>query len=671
MLMGPSSANGPKSPGKEAWGGGTSWRAKDGARGGLFSPRGGPSEPLGSPAGPGAANEVIDKLYRFKSKAPIAERANAAVQSVTGKGELRHLDQSSSLSSGGPAVHPTPASADALAANASVVMQPLGNQPLQLTPHPRNNVLLGPPGVGTWSKGASAVPPAAQCAQPPPSQQALQPSQQALQPSVYVPPLMVLPPSIAPAEAPAIDPVVSPFSSRTASVDSVSVPPGVFIDARAPPGAAPGLYPAYDAAIVAAAAATLAALGPLDDSVVAACANATLDALVASLEAEAVSMRSLTMEDFELLRLVGKGGYGKVFQVRCKLNEMVYAMKVVDKASIEKYRSMDNIATELSILRTHAESRHPFILGLECAFQSESKLHFVMEYVPGGMLFAHLRSHEMFSEKMARFYAAEVMLGLQHLHALSIIYRDLKPENVLICADGNVKLCDFGLAAIGLTAPATHTSASGRPVLVGTTEYMAPEVLRRMQCGQAVDVWALGVLLYEMVTGEAPWWHKEQKELQRKIAHTKLRLPTWLTNEAKSIIRGLLTKDPAARLGVKEGSAAYTSDFDALKSHVFFRNLNFRMLAMCKLEAPFIPNLASPLDVSNFDSKYTLEAPVLSPLRRPLSADMAGQFEALALAYLSPDARDSMRHSLRVSTRLSCDSTRDSASSRDSRVETY
>ena len=158
---------------------------------------------------------------------------------------------------------------------------------------------------------------------------------------------------------------------------------------------------------------------------------------------------------------------------------------------------MDNISTELAILRAHAERRHPFILGLECAFQTASKLHFVMEYVPGGMLFAHLRSHEMFSEKMARFYAAEVMLGLQHLHSLSIMYRDLKPENVLICADGNVKLCDFGLAAMGLTAPATHTSASGRPVLVGTTEYMAPEILRRMQCGQAVDVWALGVLLYE------------------------------------------------------------------------------------------------------------------------------------------------------------------------------
>ena len=130
---------------------------------------------------------------------------------------------------------------------------------------------------------------------------------------------------------------------------------------------------------------------------------------------------------------------------------------------------------------------------------------------------------------------------------------------MLICADGNVKLCDFGLASIGLTASATHTSSSGKPVLVGTTEYMAPEVLRRMQCGQAVDVWALGVLLYEMMTGEAPWWHKEQKELQRKIAHTKLRLPTWLTNEAKSIIRGLLTKDPAQRLGVTPTCSSFCS----------------------------------------------------------------------------------------------------------------
>ena len=144
---------------------------------------------------------------------------------------------------------------------------------------------------------------------------------------------------------------------------------------------------------------------------------ATREEQISALEAEATKQMqeadaelSLTMEDFELLRMVGKGGYGKVFQVRCTINNEVYAMKVVDKASVERYRSMDNIATELSVLRRYAEARHPFILGLECAFQSASKLHFVMEYVPGGMLFAHLRSHEMFSEKMARFYAAEVCI---------------------------------------------------------------------------------------------------------------------------------------------------------------------------------------------------------------------------------------------------------------------
>ena len=127
----------------------------------------------------------------------------------------------------------------------------------------------------------------------------------------------------------------------------------------------------------------------------------------------------------------------------------------------------------------------------------------------------HHRSHPLaLPAVQARFYAAETLLGLEHLHEQRILYRDLKPENVLICASGHIKLCDFGLAAVGISASATHISASGRPVLVGTTEYMAPEVVRQQTCGQAVDLWALGVLLFEMMTGEAPWHHKEQKELQ-------------------------------------------------------------------------------------------------------------------------------------------------------------
>ena len=121
-----------------------------------------------------------------------------------------------------------------------------------------------------------------------------------------------------------------------------------------------------------------------------------------------------------------------------------------------------------------------------------------------------------------------------------------------------------------------------------------------------IAVFALLVTFSTVMTGEAPWWHKEQKELQRKIAHTKLRLPTWFTNEAKTLIRGLLTKDPATRLGVKLGCQAFSSDFPAVQRHGFFRNLNFRMLELCKLEAPFIPSLSPDnpeLDVSNFDEK--------------------------------------------------------------------
>ena len=171
---------------------------------------------------------------------------------------------------------------------------------------------------------------------------------------------------------------------------------------------------------------------------------------------------------------------------------------------------------------------------------------------------------------------------------MHIIYRDLKPENVLVCADGHIKLCDFGLAAVGLTASPTHASSTGKAVLVGTTEYMAPEVLRRVTCGQAVDIWALGVLLYEMVTGEAPWWHKEQKELQRKIVNTKPKLPTWLSSTARGLLRGLLAKEAATRLGVQPDSKVHESDVEAIKSHAFFRNINWAV-------PPELPNPSASL----------------------------------------------------------------------------
>jgi len=299
-------------------------------------------------------------------------------------------------------------------------------------------------------------------------------------------------------------------------------------------------------------------------------------------------------------------------------------------------------------LRQHAEQRHPFILALECAFHSVAKLHFVTEFVPGGMLFNHLRKQEMFSEKMARFYAAEVLLALNHLHEQHVLYRDLKPENVLICATGHIKLCDFGLAAFGLSASATHVSASGKPVLVGTTEYMAPEVVRQMACGQAIDAWSLGILLFEMMTGDAPWYHRDAKELQRKIVHTKLKLPPWLSNDARTLMRGLLTKDPSQRLGTRPGSEKKEVEWRDVKAHPFFRSLNWKLLSLCKLEPPYVPTLdgEEPLmDVSNFDQKYTGEQAAISPLRKPLSQGMEAEFERLSIEYVSSQTRDTIRES--------------------------
>ena len=535
--------------------------------------------------------QVLDRLYNFKA-APKAATADLAPR----LGELRHLD-----------TLPAAASSDLHAAAA---------------------VGAGAGGAG-GAGGAAGVPECAETARDAPSASSLTPSASAK--------------TFTGSDS---SDATAPADGATAVVAATpSTPP-----ARGAAGPSSEAAPTPEAAraaaraAAAAAAAALDALGPLNDADVEAAAEATVGWLLHALEGRALP--TLSMSEFELLRMLGKGGYGKVFQVRCKLNGLVYAMKVVDKAMIERHRSMDNIAVELAVLRQHAEQRHPFILALECAFHSEAKLHFVTEFVPGGMLFNHLRKQEMFSEKMARFYAAETLLALEHLHAQQVLYRDLKPENVLICASGHIKLCDFGLASFGLSASATHTSASGKPVLVGTTEYMAPEVVRQMACGQAIDGWALGVLLFEMMTGDAPWYHRDAKELQRKIVHTKLKLPPWLTNEARTLMRGLLTKDPSQRFGVKPDSAANEMDWAAVKAHPFFRALNWKLLLLCKLEPPYVPALDDDeplLDVSNFDVKYTGEVAAISPLRKPLSQGMEQQFEALALEYVSPQARDSIR----------------------------
>ena len=190
---------------------------------------------------------------------------------------------------------------------------------------------------------------------------------------------------------------------------------------------------------------------------------------------------------------IGKGSFGKVILVRRKVDNTLYAMKVLQKLNIMKRNQVEHTKTERSVL---GRIDHPFIVGMKFAFQSHDKLYFVLDYCAGGELFFHLGKEGKFSEERSRLYAAEIALGLQYLHGFDVIYRDLKPENVLLTHDGHIRLTDFGLSKEGIS----H-NIHGTKSFCGTPEYLAPEILNRSGHGRGVDWWSLGALLYEMLCG--------------------------------------------------------------------------------------------------------------------------------------------------------------------------
>lgn len=207
----------------------------------------------------------------------------------------------------------------------------------------------------------------------------------------------------------------------------------------------------------------------------------------------------LCVEDFDLLKVIGKGAFGKVMLVRKKIPDgtanpnAIYAMKVLKKASVFAKNQVEHTKSERRILR---DIDHPFVVRLRYAFQTEDKLYLVMDYYNGGSLFFHLRKSRKFSEKRARFYAAQLLLSMAHLHELNIAYRDLKLENILMDDKGFIALTDFGLSKENVDVP------DGAKTFCGTAEYIAPELLKGLPYGKAVDWWGFGTLLYEMMTGQ-------------------------------------------------------------------------------------------------------------------------------------------------------------------------
>ncbi|KAI8391383.1 kinase-like domain-containing protein [Radiomyces spectabilis] len=283
-------------------------------------------------------------------------------------------------------------------------------------------------------------------------------------------------------------------------------------------------------------------------------------------------------EDFEHVCVLGRGAFGKVFLVKHRASRSLYAMKVLKKASlVVQARQTEQVKAERQILE---EVRHPFIVKLYYAFQTPRELHMILEYAVGGELFRHLDHEGMFDESMASFYAAELVLALEHLHGLGIVYRDLKPENCLLDAQGHVVLTDFGLSKVAVNGK-TNT-------ICGTAEYMAPEILMGLDYDNTVDWWSLGILLYDMLTGSPPFSSGNRQKTIDAVLHKKIMMPYYMTAEAKDLLSKLLRKNPNARLGAKPKRA------DAIRRHRFFRKIDWAALVRREVEPPLVPVVIDP-----------------------------------------------------------------------------
>ncbi|XP_031850262.1 AKT serine/threonine protein kinase isoform X3 [Nomia melanderi] len=305
-----------------------------------------------------------------------------------------------------------------------------------------------------------------------------------------------------------------------------------------------------------------------------------------------------TLENFEFLKVLGKGTFGKVILCREKATGHLYAIKILRKEVIIRKHEVAHALTENRVLRT---TNHPFLISLKYSFQTADRLCFVMEYVNGGELFFHLRRVRRFGEDRTRFYGAEIISALGYLHSQGIIYRDLKLENLLLDKEGHIKIADFGLCKEDITYGRTTKTFCGTP------EYLAPEVLEDNDYGRAVDWWGVGVVMYEMICGRLPFYNKDHDKLFSLIVMGEVRFPRTISIEAKDMLGGLLIKDPSKRLG------GGPNDAKEIMDHAFFSSIDWADLVQKKIPPPFKPQVTSETDTRYFDSEFTGESVELTP----------------------------------------------------------
>jgi len=303
--------------------------------------------------------------------------------------------------------------------------------------------------------------------------------------------------------------------------------------------------------------------------------------------------QNVAIEDFDLLMMLGKGAHGKVLLGERKNNPGdLYAIKILKKDHIVNAKQLEHTIAEMKIL---SGLNHPFLVSLRHAFHTDSKIYFVMDFMKGGELFQHMKRVGRFSEEQVKFVAACLILAIGHLHNSGFIYRDLKPENVLLDEHGYAKLTDFGLAKIVKLDDVAMT-------FCGTPEYMAPEIILHKGCNRPADWWSLGVLIYELLFGAPPFYSNNIQDMYKKTLVDPLRFPakTSVSKTAMDFCAGLLVKSWTKRLGC-------IADSLEVMNHPWFGDFDWAKLLALKLKPPFKPN--SKKWEKNFDPQFITEEP--------------------------------------------------------------
>ncbi|KAI8842266.1 kinase-like domain-containing protein [Chytriomyces cf. hyalinus JEL632] len=310
---------------------------------------------------------------------------------------------------------------------------------------------------------------------------------------------------------------------------------------------------------------------------------------------------TFSLQDFEIREQIGKGAFARVHVVGFKRQEgepntqckmpRTYAMKSLRKADIVKTKQIKHVMSEKNILNI---LKNPFIVDLVATFQDTKHLYLVLEYIPGGDMFSHIRKHVRFQESIARFYTCEILLALEYIHSKDVVYRDLKPENILIDPLGHIKIADFGFAKV---IPRNHATT-----FCGTPAYMAPEIIMRAGYTKAVDWWSFGTVCYELMAGYGPFQADSPLRCYERILNFEMRWSSQIGDVAKDLLSKLLQSNPGKRLGINGARE--------IKAHPWFRTVNWKEVESCSIPVPFVPSIVGDGDIQNFDV-YTDQSSVV------------------------------------------------------------